>query len=148
MKKKKKKKKKKKEKKRKEKKEGYDKLSKLRWSGLCEGEGVAMAIGCQAWGRRFASSTRYAGYSESLRTVSFWCSSFELHVQSFRNGAAYGVFMQTVEARRERVFRDRGNPLDALNDSIEFYSRCRFRREELNPAIEPHTERNAAISSV
>ena len=25
-----------------------------------------MAIGCQAWGRRFASSIRYAGYSETF----------------------------------------------------------------------------------
>ena len=60
--------------------------------------------------------------------------------------------MQAVKARRaarrERVSRDKGNPLDALNDFIEFYSRCRFRREELNTAIESRTEQNAAISAV
>ena len=73
-------------------------------------------------------------------------------MQSFCNGTAYGVFMQAAchAAWRERVFRDRGNPLDTLNDFIEFYSWYGFQlgRQELNSAIEPHTERNAAISSV
>ena len=46
-------------------------------------------------------------------------------MRSFRSGAAYGVFMQAVEARRvarrERVSRDRGNPLDTLNDFIAMF---------------------------
>ena len=46
------------------------------------------------------------------------------------------AFMQAVEARRaarrDRVFRDRGNPLDTLYDFIEFHSWCSyiFRRED------------------
>ena len=131
-------------------------MFKLRWSGLCEGEGLLWQLeqhlGCQARGRRFASSIHYPGYSESLRTFLFDVRLSNCTSDHFAVAPRVVFFMQAVEARRaarrERVSRDKGNPLDALNDFIEFYSRCRFRREELNTAIEPRTERNAAISSV
>ena len=84
--------------------------------------------------------------------------AFKVHVRWVGSGAAYGDFMHTVEvrraSRRERVSKDRGNPLDTLNDFIEFYSRYKFRWEdleiaqELNPVIEPVTEWDAAISAV
>ena len=55
--------------------------------------------------------------------------------------------------RRERVFRDRTNPLDSL-DEQQLYSRYRFRRNELlemvqeiKPRIEHRTRRNMAISA-
>ena len=51
-------------KKNKKNKEGCDKLFKLRWSVLCEGDGLLWQLeqhlGCQARGRRFASSIHYA----------------------------------------------------------------------------------------
>ena len=50
-------------------------MFKLRWSGLCEGEGLLWQLeqhlGCQTRGSRFASSIHYAAYSESLRTFLF-----------------------------------------------------------------------------
>ena len=67
-----------------------------------------------------------------MKQTLVWHLYFEMHVPSFRNGWC-GVFMQAVEvrraARRERVFRDRGNPLDTLYDFIELHSRYRFAKK-------------------
>ena len=67
------------------------------------------------------------------------------------------LFLQMFETRRairrERVFRDRTNPFDSLEDT-ELYSRYRFRRNELlemvheiKPEIEHRTRRNEAVSA-
>ena len=55
--------------------------------------------------------------------------------------------------RRERIFRDRENPLDCLEDNA-LYVRYRFWRhelveivQELKPEIEHRTQRNHAVSS-
>ena len=58
----------------------------------------------------------------------------------FRNGWC-GVFMQAVKARycaarRKRVFRDRGNPLDTLHGFIELYSQYRLMRKVFEVAQE------------
>lgn len=66
------------------------------------------------------------------------------------------LLMQMLETRRairrQRVFRDRKNPLDSL-DNLQLYSRYRFHRNELlemvqeiRPQIEHRTKRNMAVS--
>ena len=73
------------------------------------------------------------------------------------NMARMVLFLQMFETRRairrERVFRDRTNPFDSLEDT-ELYSRYRFRRNELlemvheiKPEIEHRTRRNEAVSA-
>ena len=54
--------------------------------------------------------------------------------------------------RRERIFRDRRNPLD-VDDGVELYERFRFRRLELlqlcderRPIVDHPSPRNKALS--
>ena len=68
-------------------------------------------LGCQARGRRFASSIHCPGYSESLRTFLFDVRLSNCTSDHFAVAPRVVFFMQAVEARRaarrERVFREK-----------------------------------------
>ena len=65
--------------------------------------------------------------------------------------AAFQILLARRQFRRERVFRDRSNPLDTYNDQ-EMIKRYRFPRDtvleiidRVSPLVKRPTERSGAI---